>query len=198
MQCVNCNVNPGSSNTSQVELAVAIIVSSMPGLASFVRTNVVESKLVSSLRSLLGSTRRNDSRGTMQQSPNPNSHQLQPGSDPREQEKTSVYSELSEPWPVDAPFIVDVEPQLDPLQPAHKENSTANAQSSIQVQHLTAAILADEGMPRRWATVSTGRLSIDSLYQEEETRTVSPETAKSLGEQGESIVVSEPSLFCSR
>lgn len=194
---MNCNVDPGSSNTSQVELAVAIIVSSMPGFASFVRTNVVESKLVSSLRSLLGSTRRNDSRGTMQQSPNSNLHQLQPGSDPREHEKTSVYSELSEPWPVDTPFVVDVEPQPDSLQPAHKDNA-ANSQSSIDVQHPIAAILADEGMPRRWMTVSTGRLSIDSLYQQEDIRIVSPETAKSLEEQRESIVVSDPSLFCSR
>ncbi|KAL2273699.1 hypothetical protein FJTKL_04154 [Diaporthe vaccinii] len=153
---------------NQVELAVAIIVSSMPGFVSFVRMNVFESKLVSSLRSLLGSTRRNDSRGTIPRSPNANLHQLQPGSDPGEHEKTSVYYELSEPRPVDVPFIVDVEPQLDPLQPSDKDN-VVNSQSSIDVQHPTAAILANEGMPRRWMTVSTWRLSIDSLYQREET-----------------------------
>lgn len=175
--CVNCNVDPGSSNASQVELAVAIIVASMPGFTSFLRTNVFESKLVSSLRSLLGSTPHNGSRGTIQQSRNSNSHQPPPGSDPREHEKTSVYSEFSEPWLVDTPFIVDAEPQPDPFQPAHKHNA-AKVQNSVDVQHPTAAIGADEGMPRRWMTVSTGRLSIDSLYQQEETRTVSQETAR--------------------
>ncbi|KAH8777394.1 hypothetical protein F5883DRAFT_543425 [Diaporthe sp. PMI_573] len=52
---------------------------------------------------------------------------------------------------------------------------------------------AEGRVPRRWRTVSTGRLSVDSLYQQEETRTVSPETAESPLERRGSIVVSEPS-----
>lgn len=165
---MNYNVDPRSSNISQVELDVAIIVSSMPGFASFIRTNVFQSKLLSSLRSLLGSTPHNGSRGTIQQSPNSNLHQLQPASDPREHEKTSVYSELSEPWLVDTPIMADVEPQPNPLQPDHNDNA-AEAQSPMDAQRPTEAILANEGMPRRWLTVSTGLLSIDSLYQREET-----------------------------
>jgi hypothetical protein len=51
----------------------------------------------------------------------------------------------------------------------------------------------DDGVPRRWRTVSTRRLSIDSLYQQEETRTVSPETVESQQERRGSIIVSEPS-----
>lgn len=51
---------------------------------------------------------------------------------------------------------------------------------------------AGGGVPRRWGTVSTGRLSIDSLYQQE-TRSISPNTAESPLEQRRSIVVSEPS-----
>lgn len=47
-------------------------------------------------------------------------------------------------------------------------------------------------VPRRWGTVSTARLSLDSLYQQE-TRSVSPQTADSPLEQRRSIVVSEPS-----
>lgn len=188
MQCVNCTVDPSSSDASQVELAIAIIVSSMPGFTSFIRTNVSESRLISSLRSLLGSTPHNGSRGTTEQSPKSDLHQLQPGSDTREHEKASWYSEASEPWLVDTPLIVDVESQPDPLQPAHKDDA-AKAQSSIDDQHPTAAIPADEGMPRRWATVSTGRLSIDSLYQQDETLIVSPETTKSLQEQRESTAV---------
>lgn len=49
-----------------------------------------------------------------------------------------------------------------------------------------------EDVPRRWGTVSTGRLSLDSLYQQE-TRSVSPQTAESRQEDRRSIVVSEPS-----
>jgi len=52
---------------------------------------------------------------------------------------------------------------------------------------------AEGRVPRRWRTVSTGRLSVDSLYQQEETRTVSPETSESPLERRGSIVVSEPS-----
>lgn len=55
-----------------------------------------------------------------------------------------------------------------------------------------AAFPADS-VPRRWRTVSTGRLSLDSLYQREETRSVSPPTAESPHTQRGSIVVSEPS-----
>lgn len=51
---------------------------------------------------------------------------------------------------------------------------------------------ATENVPRRWGTVSTGRLSLDSLYQQE-TRSVSPQTAESRQEDRRSIVVSEPS-----
>lgn len=50
---------------------------------------------------------------------------------------------------------------------------------------------ADE-VPRRWGTVSTARLSLDSLYQQE-TRSVSPQTAESRQEDRRSIVVSESS-----
>ena len=52
-------------------------------------------------------------------------------------------------------------------------------------------IVAAEDVPRRWGTVSTARLSLDSLYQQE-TRSISPETAESL-QQRRSIVISEPS-----
>lgn len=188
MSCVNCNVDPNSFDTSQVELAIAIIVSSMPGFTSFIRTNVSESRLISSLRSLLGSTPHNSSRGTTQQSPKSDLHQLHPGSDPRELKKTSWYSEASEPWLVDTPLTVDVESQPDPLQASQKDHA-AKAQRSIDFQQPTTAVPDDEGMPRRWATVSTGRLSIDSLYQQDETLIVSPETTRSLQEQRDSTVV---------
>lgn len=56
-----------------------------------------------------------------------------------------------------------------------------------------SAAFANDGVPRRWRTVSTGRLSLDSLYQREETRSVSPPTAESPHTQRGSIVVSEPS-----
>lgn len=55
------------------------------------------------------------------------------------------------------------------------------------------AAFPQENVPRRWRTVSTGRLSVDSLYQQEETRTVSPETVESHRDRRGSIVVSEPS-----
>lgn len=55
------------------------------------------------------------------------------------------------------------------------------------------AAFPQESVPRRWRTVSTGRLSVDSLYQHEETRTVSPETVESHRDRRGSIVVSEPS-----
>lgn len=55
-----------------------------------------------------------------------------------------------------------------------------------------SGIVAAEDVPRRWGTVSTARLSLDSLYQQE-TRSISPETADSQREHRRSIVVSEPS-----
>lgn len=47
-------------------------------------------------------------------------------------------------------------------------------------------------VPRRWGTVSTARLSLDSLYQQD-TVSRSPTTADSRQEQRRSIVISEPS-----
>lgn len=65
---------------------------------------------------------------------------------------------------------------------------TAAAASPAPAQAAATA----EGVPRRWRTVSTARLSLDSLYQEE-TRSVSPATAESPQQQRRSIVISEPS-----
>ncbi|KAL1866843.1 hypothetical protein Daus18300_006546 [Diaporthe australafricana] len=56
----------------------------------------------------------------------------------------------------------------------------------------TPAVPAAEGVPRRWGTVSTTRLSLDSLYLQE-TRSVSPMTADSRQEQRRSIMGSDPS-----
>lgn len=51
---------------------------------------------------------------------------------------------------------------------------------------------SNEGVPRRWRTVSTTRLSLDSLYQQDTVSSRSPTTADSRQER-RSIVVSEPS-----
>lgn len=52
---------------------------------------------------------------------------------------------------------------------------------------------SNEGAPRRWGTVSTARLSLDSLYQQDTVSSRSLTTADSRQEQRRSIEVSEPS-----
>lgn len=94
------------------------------------------------------------------------------------------------PWDVEAQ---DRRPSPDEYEVQMEQESglgevAAAAASSGPAQAATAA----GGVPRRWRTVSTARLSLDSLYQEE-TRSVSPATAESPQQQRRSIVISEPS-----
>lgn len=136
---------------------MAIIVSSMPGFASFMRKNVMESKLVSSLRSLLSSViPHTGSGGTTKQSKNFNVKQLRPSSDPREHEKNSGDYKLNETWLVQTPYNVDIEhqPCRSPIQ-----------QSSDSKLNDPRPTGDTRGVGRNSGDYElTDSLSVDSLY----------------------------------
>ena len=144
MQRVGHNSNRGSLNTSQVELAVAIVVSSMPAFASFMRKTVLESKLVSSLRSLLGSIARNGSRDATQKRAGSSPNELRPGNDPRTHGEKIGYSELNETWLMNSRVMVDIEHQPTRLQPVHEGNGV-RVQRSVDMEELPCAVSQESG-----------------------------------------------------
>lgn len=101
------------------------------------RTNVMESKLVSSLRSLLSSViTHSGSGGTTKQSKSLNLNQPRPSSDPREREKHSGDYKLNKTWLVQTPYDVDIEHQPHSLQYAH-EDDDAREQGFVDVKRLS-------------------------------------------------------------
>lgn len=127
-----------STNLSQIELTVAISVSSMPGFAGFIRTNVSNSKLASSLLSLFGSITRGSSRDTTQKSAGFDPNQPRSGQNFRKNEQRDRYYELNETWLLDSRVKVDIEHQVDPLQPAHSGRGV-RVQNSVDVEQSSWA-----------------------------------------------------------
>lgn len=99
----------------------------------------MESKLVSSLRSLFSSViTHSGSGGTTKQSKTFNLNRPRPSSDPREREKHPGDYKINESWPVHTPYVVDIERQRHPPHSAHKDYD-ARAQGSVDVKRLSCS-----------------------------------------------------------
>lgn len=111
----------------------------MPGFASFMRTNVMESKLLSSLRSLFSSViAQSGSGGTTKLSKLFTLNQRRPSIHPRQRTKQSGDDKSNEPWPAHTPYAVDIEKQPQPLHWAY-EDYNARAQGSVDVKRLSCS-----------------------------------------------------------
>jgi hypothetical protein len=91
----------------------------MPGFAGFMRTKVPDSKLASTLRSLLGNLTGGSSRGTTQKSAGFDPNQPRSGQGFRKNEQKEGYCELNETWLMESRVRVDMEHQAEPLQPVY-------------------------------------------------------------------------------
>lgn len=113
--------NPDSAPpNSQVELSVAIIIASTPGFASLMRTHAVGQRLVTSLRSVLGSSGQSHpvSRRSNDRDPN----QPRTGRDDHHGQghgEKSRYLELGEAWLMNSRVTVDIEHAAPPPEAVH-------------------------------------------------------------------------------
>lgn len=96
------------------------------------------------------------------------------------------------------PGAVEAQPHREPspdeyeVERDEEEGAAAAPVDAAPAPAEAPAVPAAEGVPRRWGTVSTTRLSLDSLYLQE-THSVSPMTTDSRQEQRRSIMGSDPS-----
>ncbi|KAK2611455.1 hypothetical protein N8I77_004793 [Diaporthe amygdali] len=122
----------------QIELTVAIIVCPMPGFAGFMRTSVSDSKLASTLGSLLGNITRSGS-------PDHNRNQPHLGKYTRHFEQKIGYPELNETWLMDSRPMVSVEHHVNPPQPVY-EGLGGRFQNSVDIEQQSWA--SSEGSGR--------------------------------------------------
>lgn len=106
----------------------------MPGFAGFMRANVTNSKLASTLRSLIDNITGSASRGTTQKSTDFIPSQPK---DPRQYEQKGYY-ELNDTWAKDGRVVVDIEHEPCPPNRIY-QGKGVRAQTSVDIEQQSAA-----------------------------------------------------------